>query len=318
MAVLVTGACGWIGRRVCAYLASEGAVVAGADLARQAGPWQSFYQLDITTPIDSLAPTEKVDTVIHCAGYAHQPLETREIVGAFYAVNREGTRHMLDWCRRNNVARFLYVSSIAFYDWSSARQVSVDEGHPVRLLTHYAKSKHEGEQLVVGSGLDWRVVRLATVFGAGDRANFARMSQAIKRRRFFIPGSGGARKSVIPVDVAAVLLAKFALAGEVPHRLINVALPEACTLSEICQAYQEVCGWPKVRRLPMSLARGLALFGDLATRLGGHFPLTSQVLNRLVYSTEVSTAHMQQCFPDWRPDSFKAYLNTCKEYYKSL
>jgi len=44
MSVLVTGACGWIGQEVCAFLQQKGNVVFGADLRETDGPWSRFQR----------------------------------------------------------------------------------------------------------------------------------------------------------------------------------------------------------------------------------------------------------------------------------
>jgi|GEM_PF-1377304 len=345
MKILVTGACGWIGRKVCEYLSAQGVEVVGADVIPVNSVWlivnggflSAYVQIDITRPIekdltsDLGSPLSEINAVIHCAGYAHRPNETPEEQKLFYAVNRDGTKHVLDWCARNDVNRFLYVSSIAFYNWDlegrrprrpdvrseRPRTLQVSEDHPISLPTHYAKSKYEGEQLVRSSSLDWRVVRLATVFGEGDRANFSRMANAMKKRIFPIPGRGGARKSVIPVDLAAELIAEFALMNKPSHQLINLGLPAAPSLKEICSAYHEVCGLPKCPTIPMPLAKGLGRCGDLAAKILGKFPFTSDTLRKLTTDTVVSVARMQECFPDREFGSFQDYLAACAEWYKS-
>lgn len=348
--VLVTGASGWIGRQVCAFLIRQGHAVIAADLVESSGPWTSFECLDITKPLDSFAPSLTVDAVIHCAGYAHHPRETSAEEKLFYAVNRTGTQHVLDWCKQNDINRFLYVSSIAFYDFQPSRKAPADKGNgarsavgadrralracisalesipmngitedaPILLPTHYAKSKYEGEQLVAASSLDWRVVRLATVFGEGDRANFARMASAMKKRIFPIPGKGTARKSVIPVSLAAELIAQFGLMDNPPHRLINLGLPKAPNLREIADAYHEVCGLPQCPSIPVPFAKGLGICGDLTEKLLGKFPFTTNTLRKLTTTTEVSVERMLECFPSKVFDSFENYLAECRDWYRSV
>lgn len=320
MRVYVTGCNGWIGQEVCKYLVGSGVEVLGGDVQKSLclGLLEAYsvdyFSIDIRNPLPRLKC--EVDAVIHCAGYAHRPNETPEEQAIFYAVNRHGTKNILDWCGRQGVGRFLYVSSIAFYDWKQSGDFFVRENHPVSLPTHYAKSKYEGEVLVRESSIDWRVVRLATVFGNGDRANFFRMSRAMKKRMFPILGKGDARKSVIPVDLAAELIADFCFLDNPPHRLINVGLPSALSLDEITEAYHKCCELPRCYRLPMTAARLLGAGGSLAAKIFGDFPFTSDTLRKLTTDTVVSVDRMLECFPNKNFTSFENYLLGCKDWYR--
>ncbi|MDB4566492.1 NAD(P)-dependent oxidoreductase [Akkermansiaceae bacterium] len=326
MRVVVTGAAGWIGQKVGVCLAARGCSVIGADILEQSvfearfddkkSCWDEYHRVEITCPIDNYI--SGVDAVVHCAGYAHRPNETAYERKKFYAVNREGTKHVLDWSERFSVKRFLYVSSIAFYDWESPEDLVVGEEHPVKLSSHYAKSKYEGEVLVRESLLDWRVVRLATVFGDGDRANFSRMARIMKKRMFPIPGKGEARKSVIPVDLAAELIADFILLDNPPHRLINVGLPSAPSLDEITEAYRKICGFPKCLKLPMPVARAMGAGGSLAAKILGKFPFTLDTLRKLTTDTVVSVDRMLECFPEREFEDFDEYLGRCASYYSDV
>jgi nucleoside-diphosphate-sugar epimerase len=320
MLVYVTGCNGWIGQKVCKFLVGSGVEVVGGDVQESlcSGLIEAdeveYLSLDIRNPLPRLE--WEVDAVVHCAGYAHRPNETPEEQAMFYAVNRDGTKNVLDWCKRQGVGRFLYVSSIAFYDWGRPGDLPVKEDHPVSLPTHYAKSKYEGEVLVRESSIDWRVVRLATVFGDGDRANFSRMARAMKKRMFPILGKGDARKSVIPVDLAAQLIADFCLLDNPPHRLINVGLPSALSLYEITEVYHKCCEFPRCFRVPMPAARLMGAGGSLAAKILGKFPFTSDTLRKLTTDTVVSVDRMLECFPNKDFNSFEDYLLKCKGWYK--
>ncbi len=184
--------------------------------------------------------------------------------------------------------------------------------------TAYAGSKLAGERYCVESGVDWRVARLGTVYGAGDRANFAKLAQAQGRRRFVLPGRGSARKSVLPLDLAAELLVNLAVRPTVPHRLVNLALPEPPSLREICAGFASTCGLPMPWSLPEAWLRLLARLGDRMEQRRPGFPLTTLNLHKLTTSTVVDTRRMQENWPGRRWGSFQDWLAPAAGYYRQL
>jgi UDP-glucose 4-epimerase len=221
----------------------------------------------------------------------------------------------LELAQRLGVGRVVYLSSIAFYDWS--RGCDFDEEGLLASPTAYAESKLAGERLCRESGVDWRVARLGTVFGTGDRANFAKLAGAMARGRFLVPGQGDARKSVLPVSLAAELLVDLALRESVPHRLVNLALPVAPTLAEICDTYTQLCGFPRAKRIPLGLLRLLAAVGDGVVRVRPSFPLTSVNVRKLTTSTTVNTERMMETWPGRSWGTFEEWLAQSADYYRA-
>ena len=230
--IAVTGASGWVGARVCVALAAEGHAV--RRLVRRSRA-DGEMALDLAGEGSEASWTEALRgcaTVIHCAAHVHRPNETPAERELFMRVNVTGTGRLLAAARAAGVSRFVFVSSVAVYDWSGPDGETRGEGAPLAPATAYGQSKYEGERLVQAWPGDWCIARLATIYGDGDRANFARLAAALKRGRFLLPGDGGARKSVLPVDLAGVLLARLAR-PEGGTGIFNLALPIAPTLAEI-------------------------------------------------------------------------------------
>jgi UDP-glucose 4-epimerase len=179
-------------------------------------------------------------------------------------------------------------------------------------------SKLRAEELVRVSGLDWQIARLGTVFGTGDRANFSRLAQGLRTRRFVLPGDGVARKSVLPVAKAAELLGRMAVAEAPQRRILNVAAPVAPSLAEICRAFSTVCGFRYPRRIPLLAMKTMARIGDVAAGPIPGFPLTSSVLSKLTTSTVLDVSRMQESFPSVKWDSFEEGVRQAAEYYVSV
>lgn len=324
MNVIVSGASGWLGNAISQEL--DRSDVDSFAIVRNT-PTQSTKTPTFTCDFskdqacDELveqyeAHGVKAHCFIHCAALAHRPDETKELKQRFHDVNINGTRQVVRFCQKATIQRIIYVGTIAGYDWNSNCHKAADEDSYSNPTTEYAKSKLEGERIVAESGLDWRVVRLATVFGLDDPANFLKLSQMIRANRFIVPGSGSARKSVIPIDLAAQLICQFAMMDLPRHRLINLALPETPSLKEICDGFSEVCDFPNSRSLPLPLMQLLAKIGDAINALRP-IPLTTPTLAKLTSSTRVDIARMKENFPQVQFSSFIDSLRRHSDYYKN-
>jgi len=117
MAVLVTGASGYIGKTLVDKLLSQGHTVYG--LSRHppaARPGLIPLEGDITLPNLGLAETgdlKDITIVYHLAGAHTLRLEDKD--GEIYKTNVEGTRHVLDFCLAHDVPRLYYTSTA--YAW---------------------------------------------------------------------------------------------------------------------------------------------------------------------------------------------------------
>lgn len=318
--VVVSGCAGWLGRALVATLRARGCAVVGLDCIapESAPPCDRFAYLNLLEGPDAGAPwwdeLRGADAFIHCAGYAHRPVETAAEVERFFAINRDGTARVVRACEQQGVPKLLYISTIAFY--GARQEKAAVEDAPLDPRTAYARSKLDGEIAVKESALDWRAVRLATLFGTGDKANFARLASALSRGRFVLPGDATARKSVMPADLAAELIAEFALQDQPRHRLINLGLPRIPTLQEVVAAFVNVCGFPQPRRLPISLLRTLAAVGDIAALVRPGFPLTSGNVRKLTQSSAVEVRRMTEVFPGRTWPDFATALARHADWYR--
>jgi len=320
--LIVTGASGWIGRAVVRHARSEGRLVVGA--CRQASDNPGMVRFDlsesesaITSRLEGVMKTASSWAVIHCAGLAHVGIEDRESQAALHRINIDGTARMTKVCSSLGVRRFVQVSTIAVYDWRHEQpRTPRDETELAAPRTVYGATKLEGERVVEQSGLDYLIIRLGTVFGSGDRANFSRLASAIRRRRFVIPGRGDQRKSCINLDSAARTLVAGADVVEPLHRLVNVALPEAPTLARISQAIAAGCGVPAPPHVPESMLRVAAWCGDRAASLGLPAPLTSSDLSKLCAWTWVDASRAIKMFPALQDLTFEKAMWQAAQHYR--
>lgn len=246
--VAVTGASGFIGSQIVCEAEASGIEVIRVN--RQVA--------DLGDQTAIAKAIEGARAVIHAAGRAHVFRPGRDEVARMYEVNAAGTANVAAAAAAAGAKRLVLLSSVAVYGPSG----SFDESSPVRPEGGYAESKLAGERLAgeicERHGMDLVVLRLATVYGEGDRGNLFRLIRALDRRRFIWIGDGRNRKTLIHRDDAArasVLAASSSSRGGV----YNVGAAPA-TMMEIVTAIAEALAVPLPRRkipvAPMMAAAG--------------------------------------------------------------
>jgi UDP-glucose 4-epimerase len=178
--VLVTGAGGFVGTRLCQALAEHGrGVVAITRRATNpvvdAGLGVERLAL-LSEPEKWLSAMRSSDSVVHLAARAHEA-SSRGEEAEFERTNVEGSRFVADLAARAGVRRFIFLSSIKVNgegrDGFYRTEDMPDPRDP------YGRSKLAAEQAVrevcASSKMDLVIIRPPLVFGPGVRANFRKL-----------------------------------------------------------------------------------------------------------------------------------------------
>lgn len=160
MRVLVTGARGFIGRRLCAALRAQGHDLLEFDVSDG-----DLKQQEVLSAFD------RVDFVFHLAARTYVPDSWLE-PHSYYANNVMGTVTALEYCRAHQIP-FVTLST---YVYGEPRYLPLDEGHPLKAVSPYHESKLLCESLCAFYAeqykMDIRVLRPFNVYGAGQREEF--------------------------------------------------------------------------------------------------------------------------------------------------
>jgi UDP-glucose 4-epimerase len=163
MNILITGASGFLGKRLVSQLAERpDYVLLGLD--RNPNYHQqdlaAFYRGDLTGDVlDQI--NEPVDVVVHTAADVDQCLNERCVVDNLYALHLLG-----EWSRAHGVGRIIYPSTTGICgDQGSA---VVTEGSKEAPRSLYTVTKYLAEQYLRTCGIDSLILRFSYLFGAGD------------------------------------------------------------------------------------------------------------------------------------------------------
>ena len=219
--LFVTGASGFVGRRVLRLLASSGQVDARLlvrNPARLAGTLlpqgARVVHGDLSSASSWRPALEGVETVLHLASSTGK-VRRRDHFDAIVG----GTERLLDAARGAGVRRFLFVSSIA-------------AGFEHRRYYHYAEAKLAAEALVRASSFDWLIVRPTMVLGP-DSPVLSGLRAVATLPLPLMFGSGDEPVEPIAVDdLAAILVATLAV-NPWGGRTISIGGPERVTVEEL-------------------------------------------------------------------------------------
>lgn len=207
--VLVTGANGFVGSHLVEALLAQGYRV--RCLVRRTSDLTFIRHLPVEWAYGDVARGEGLEAacagaeaVCHFAGATKA--RDRE---TYFRVNAEGTRHLLAACERAapQMRRFIYASSIAAAGPSPDNH-PIDESFPPQPLTHYGRSKLQGEHFCreYANRLPVVILRLPPVYGPRERDIYSYF-QSVNRGVKLLLGRGERRASFIYVhDLVSLVL----------------------------------------------------------------------------------------------------------------
>jgi nucleoside-diphosphate-sugar epimerase len=267
----VTGATGFIGRRLCAWLVHAGyrvrALMRGRPTAIRGIQWVAG-ELGERRSLAELA--DGCAAVVHCAG------AVRGATAAdFHGPNVDGVANLLyALTTASPGARLLHVSTLA------AR-------HPG--LSHYAASKRAGEELALGAGLNATVLRPPAVYGPGDR-ELLPLLRGLHRGLGVVPGHTG-RFALIAVDDLVAAIGAWLVRPDADGECYEVhdgAARGGYSWDEVLRAMETVRGGRVVAiRVPEAVLAAVAGASLAYHRVIGRAPMLTPGKVRELY------------FPDW-------------------
>lgn len=288
--VLIIGGTGFVGGRLAERLVlEEGAMVRVLVRNWTKAVWVSrmaveLLQGNLLDRDSILKAIQGCDVVFHCASGPAQNM------GGYMKTNVEGTRNILNACKKYGTERIVYLSSVAVHGPNPPP--GADESSPCKIQGRdYSDSKIRTEQLLLEYYQEYHVpiVILRPTFIWGPRSRLFTMQQvyAMKNGTFSFIDKGEGTCNVVYVDnlVDAMLLAGIKEEAVGEAFLVTDGLN--ITWADFFKYYADLLGikhFPSISSKSYSsrfLCRKVDMLRDLLERLKGNpAPLWRKVVRR--------------------------------------
>jgi UDP-glucose 4-epimerase len=291
--VLITGASGFIGKRLTAALSKQGLriraacrnpsnLIAASEVERVALP-------DLATPADWSRLLNGASQVVHLAGIAHAP---GALPDDLYArINAEAVGELAEQAC-GKIERLVFLSSVRAQAGLSADHVITETDSPLP-TDAYGRSKLEAERLVAESGVGFTVLRPAIVYGKGVKGNIAALA-TLARTPMPLPFGGlDNRRSLLAIENLISAISHVLSADQAANRTFLVADAEPISVADLVAAMRDGLGRPPhLMKVPAkAVQRLMQSFGREAEweRVSGNFVIDASKLMGTGWRPQVAT-----------------------------
>lgn len=282
MAVLVTGASGFLGAKLVRRLVENGETV--HILHRKSSNLEDLKGLPFVSKLGDVTDRQSVieacldvETVFHLAGVIGYSRAMRQ---AMDEVNVRGTENVVEACQTGRKPKLVYMSSVVAVG-ASYTPTTMNEASPYnikKLNLGYFETKREAEEFVKTNTRRGRIESVilnpSTIYGAGDAKKSSRKTQMkVAQGKLPFYTSGGV-SVVHEADVVSAIL-KAREVGRNGERYILSG--ENLTIKEL---FKRIAGFagveaPKIY-LPNAAVFALGKIGDLMEKFGKKGPLNTE------------------------------------------
>lgn len=321
--ILITGANGFIGSKLCAYFLKKGWEVFGtvretSDLFYLQGTDVRLIHADLRRPETIKIPRD-IEFIIHSASVVSDTADDKACREGIYDLTRNLVAAARSSCSR--LKRFVYVSTALTLGYDACDISTDNPGKSVRFLP-YVRYKMETEAFLSDiykmNRFPVVILRPGDVYGPNDRTSCLQMLEAIERGMPMIVGHGRWRFAYSYIDNFCQAAHLACESDGVDGRAFTVTNSLFPTWREWFSGLQEAMGKKQRLYLPVGLIRLVTLTLSGIRRIFPNFspPLTHYRFKRITSHTTYNISETIQRL-GYRPDDdLKAQIQATVAWYR--
>ena len=231
--ILVTGANGFLGKRICTGLIGNGHRVLGLDKTHRAvDEGAAFVQCDLcdAEAVERVLEEHPIETIVHLAALLRTVCIADPQLAA--RVNIGGSASLFAAAKKLNVRRIVFGSSITVYGTVSATAEGVTEDYPPAPEDAYGGSKRYveimGETCQARGDFEFVAARIASVVGPGSdsatspwRSDIFERLAASTRAAIRFPSASDQALPLVHVEDVAQMIGRLVESTTMRHSVYN-------------------------------------------------------------------------------------------------
>ncbi len=256
--ILITGVNGFIGKNVAHELYTiMGVEIIGVSVEESCSfpEVKSYEQGDISdfVRMEAIFEKHRPDIVIHLAAIVHKK-SLNATYEVFYKVNYLSSENIFKLCRKYNVRKLLYSSTVEVYDMCGSKIIC--EASEALPLSDYGKTKLMAEQALItlaeSSEMNYAVMRFAPVYGDDFTLNLDRRIYLVKGKLLYFFGDGSYFYNMCSI-LNVVDFVKAFIAGSYPSGVYNISDTKNYSVKELVAFEKMKAAQKNGKKAPVSI-----------------------------------------------------------------
>ena len=257
--ILVSGAAGFIGSKICEKLIEKNYDVVGIDdlsntKNKNIPKGIKFIKMDLSKN-KSQKKIPRCEIIFHLAGQSSgeksfdSPIKDLD-------KNTKTTLNLINYGIKNKCRKIIYASSMSVY--GNLTKKKFNENSPLNPLSCYGVSKIASELYlkIFSNQLSYIIFRMFNVYGSGQNMNDLRqgmvsiyLSQALKNKKIIVKGSLKRKRDFIHVDDVVNIWIKSIKSKKI-NQTFNLASGKNMKVSQLIKKIIKLTGDKKIIQKP--------------------------------------------------------------------
>jgi len=282
MRVLVTGAGGFVGGVVAAYLHNAGVSVVGTVHSRDIDVPFMTVKFELSEPWPDLGG---FDTIIHAAGSLPHKEKNFQI---YKRNNIDAMQELLVYAKSHNIPRIIYLSTIGIY--GEFRDETITEESDRINQDSYGLTKYIAECLLRASGIKNISLRMPGIIGKGSHGVWLpnTVEKFLKNENVVIYSPDFETRNFVWVEDLARFTAHLLRMEQWKYNIVNLAAHEKITVRKIVDEIKKLTGSHSNIIIDNSIRRPFCMDDARAVEMGYVSITPVEMVHKFCSSEEVN------------------------------